>query len=69
PIDSPGGWRLIGKTPLQLFSPRADTPFLLSAGDFLRFVAIDEEEFSSIKDVCQQGKYVPVKEVLSDGGN
>ena len=38
PIDSPGGWRLIGYTPLQLFDPAADTPFLFSPGDEVRFV-------------------------------
>jgi len=38
PIDSPGGWRLIGHTRLALFDPRRDPPFLLAPGDTLRFV-------------------------------
>ena len=38
PIDSPGGWRLIGYTPLRLFDPDADSPFLFSPGDEVRFV-------------------------------
>lgn len=38
PIESPGGWRLIGYTPLRLFDPDADTPFLFSPGDEVRFV-------------------------------
>lgn len=38
PIDSPGGWRLIGYTPLRLFDPAADAPFLFSPGDEVRFV-------------------------------
>lgn len=38
PIDSPGGWRLIGHTPLRLFDPDADSPFLFSPGDEVRFV-------------------------------
>lgn len=41
PIDSPGGWQLIGRTPLQLFDPGREEPFLLAAGDTLRFAAID----------------------------
>jgi inhibitor of KinA len=41
PIDSPGGWQLIGRTPLQLFDPGREEPFLLAAGDTLRFSAID----------------------------
>ncbi|HSL31807.1 MAG TPA: 5-oxoprolinase subunit PxpB [Anaerolineales bacterium] len=38
PIDSPGGWRLIGYTPLRLFDPDAASPFLFSPGDEVRFV-------------------------------
>jgi KipI family sensor histidine kinase inhibitor len=38
PIDSPGGWRLIGYTSLRLFDPAAESPFLLSPGDEVRFV-------------------------------
>jgi len=38
PIDSPGGWRLIGRTELQLFNPRADQAFLFSPGDTVQFV-------------------------------
>lgn len=38
PIVSPGGWQLIGWTPLTLFDPRADAPFLFAPGDEVRFV-------------------------------
>jgi KipI family sensor histidine kinase inhibitor len=38
PIDSPGGWRLIGHTSLRLFDPAAESPFLFSPGDRARFV-------------------------------
>ena len=38
PIDSPGGWQLIGYTPLRLFDPAADSPFLFSPGDEVRFI-------------------------------
>jgi KipI family sensor histidine kinase inhibitor len=37
-IDSPGGWQLIGWTPLSLFDPKADTPFLFSPGDEVKFI-------------------------------
>jgi inhibitor of KinA len=37
PIDSPGGWRLIGWTPLRLFDPSSDAPFLFSPGDEVRY--------------------------------
>jgi KipI family sensor histidine kinase inhibitor len=39
PIDSPGGWQLIGWTPLQLFSLESESPFLLSPGDEVKFMA------------------------------
>lgn len=38
PVDSPGGWRIIGRTPLRLFDPLRDPPFLLEPGDVVRFV-------------------------------
>ena len=39
PIDSPGGWQLIGWTPLRLFSPESESPFLFSPGDEVKFIA------------------------------
>lgn len=39
PCESPGGWRLIGRTALPLFDPAADPPCLLQPGDEVRFVA------------------------------
>lgn len=40
PIDSPGGWRLIGHTSLRLFEPELESPFLFSPGDEVRFVHV-----------------------------
>jgi len=40
PLASPGGWRIIGCTPLQLFRPDADPPVLLQMGDHVRFVPV-----------------------------
>jgi len=48
PIDSPGGWQLIGRTPVQLFDPGREEPFLLAAGDTLRFVAIDYPRYHEL---------------------
>lgn len=45
PIASPGGWRIIGRTPLRLFDPGRMQPFLLSAGQTVRFVPIGEAEY------------------------
>lgn len=45
PHESPGGWRLIGRTPLRLFDPeRVEAPALLAPGDRVRFVAITGDE-------------------------
>src|SRR5215212_58686 len=38
-IDSPGGWQLIGWTPLQLFNPESELPFLFSPGDEVKFIS------------------------------
>ena len=51
PIDSPGGWQLIGRTPLILFNIDSCEPTLLKAGDTLRFVAISKEEFQALGGV------------------
>ncbi len=45
PIASPGGWQLIGRTPLVLFDPYRNDPILLKAGQRIRFVPIDRAEY------------------------
>jgi len=49
PLRSPGGWNLIGRTPLELFDPTKIPPALLQAGDHVRFRAIAREEFEALK--------------------
>jgi KipI family sensor histidine kinase inhibitor len=50
PQDSPGGWRVIGRTPLVLYNPARTEPFLLEPGDRVRFVRIDQREFDRVKE-------------------
>jgi len=50
PLRSPGGWNLIGRTPLKLFDPTKNPPALLRAGDHVRFRAITREEFESLRE-------------------
>lgn len=45
PLDSPGGWQVIGRTPLRLFDKEKEEPALLRPGDRVRFYAISKEEF------------------------
>ena len=47
PLESPGGWRLIGRTPLKLYDPDREQPFLYQAGDYIRFVPITAEEYEA----------------------
>jgi inhibitor of KinA len=50
PLESPGGWHLIGRTPLSLFDLAAEPPSLLLAGDRVRFVPIGPEEFERMAE-------------------
>jgi inhibitor of KinA len=43
--DTPGGWQLIGRTPIKPFDPLRDEPFLMTAGDSVQFFAIDRDEY------------------------
>ncbi len=47
PLDSPGGWRIIGRTPCLLFDSDREPPALLRAGDRVRFVPVPEAEFEA----------------------
>jgi KipI family sensor histidine kinase inhibitor len=57
PLDSPGGWQLMGMTPVKTYDPSRDTPILVEAGDYIRFVPIDEAEFQRIKALVDRGEY------------
>ncbi|PLT30756.1 5-oxoprolinase subunit PxpB [Peribacillus deserti] len=53
PIETPGGWRLIGRTPLPLFRPDQNIPSLLRAGDKIKFKPISLEEYKSLEEESQ----------------
>jgi inhibitor of KinA len=44
-LETPGGWQIIGRTPVRLFLPESDPPCLLQAGDVVRFRRISQQEF------------------------
>ncbi|MEC0249496.1 5-oxoprolinase subunit PxpB [Paenibacillus chitinolyticus] len=48
PLPSPGGWHIIGRTPLDLLRTRHDPPVLLQAGDTVRFVPVDETDYERL---------------------
>ena len=45
PLDSPGGWQLLGLTPVKTYDPERENPILFEAGDYIRFVPVSEEEY------------------------
>lgn len=57
PVASPGGWQLIGKTPLKVYDKERENPILYSAGDYIRFVPVDLDEFNRIEQQVQSGEY------------
>lgn len=57
PLDSPGGWQLMGMTPVKTYDPDRDVPILVEAGDYIRFVPIDEDEYKRIKELVDRGEY------------
>ena len=50
PLASPGGWQIIGRTPLKLFDAGADDPALLRAGDTIQFFSITKNDFYEIQN-------------------
>ncbi|CAM3507036.1 MULTISPECIES: 5-oxoprolinase subunit PxpB [Brevibacillus] len=50
PMETPGGWQIIGRTPLRLFRPEDDPPSLLQAGDRVRFYPISYDEFLAFEE-------------------
>lgn len=53
PISTPGGWKLIGRTPFELFCPNENPPTLLQSGDIVKFVPISLEEYEANKETIK----------------
>lgn len=49
PIESPGGWNIIGQTPLKIIDYERTNPFLLQPGNQVKFIPINDEEFNNFK--------------------
>ena len=52
PLDSPGGWQIIGRTPISLFDPRRTPPARLRPGGSVRFVPVTPAEFDRLRDAA-----------------
>lgn len=57
PLTSPGGWRLIGTTPIKPYDPERKIPILYSAGEYIRFKSVSEDEFKDIEEKVANGVY------------
>ncbi|MCI8454611.1 MAG: 5-oxoprolinase subunit PxpB [Lachnospiraceae bacterium] len=60
PVASPGGWQLIGRTPVKLYDPDREKPVLLEAGQYIKFCPINETEYAAVERKVNEGSYVPV---------
>jgi KipI family sensor histidine kinase inhibitor len=67
PTESPGGWRLIGRTPVRLFDPRHSPPALLEAGDHVRFVSVGQADYDAIAREVEAGTHRPAVRTGSGG--
>ncbi|TGB01440.1 5-oxoprolinase subunit PxpB [Halobacillus salinus] len=57
PLTSPGGWQLIGRTPVKLYDPDQEKPILLESGHYIRFVPVSKEEYDEIEKAIERGEY------------
>lgn len=65
PIASPGGWRLIGSTPVKPYDPNREDPILYRAGDRIRFIPVSPEEYRKIEVLAEKGIY---QCIIREGG-
>jgi inhibitor of KinA len=57
PYESPGGWHLIGATPIRMFDPERPEPALFAPGDRVSFYPIDAAEFAAIRAAAANRSY------------
>jgi len=60
PMKTPGGWRLIGRTPVKLYQPDRKPHILLKAGNYIRFIPISLEEYNEIEAQVSNDDYTPI---------
>ena len=59
PIASPGGWQLIGRTPVKVYDKSKADPILYRAGDYIQFYSITSNDFAEIENQVKNGSYQP----------
>lgn len=67
PIDSPGGWQLIGQTPVRMYDPNRAEPILPKAGEYIKFYSITQKEFDKIAAQEAAGTYTCKRHPRKEG--
>lgn len=57
PLATPGGWQIIGQTPVKLYDPDQNEPILFQAGDYLRFIPVNLTSFEKIQRAIENHQY------------
>jgi len=65
-VDSPGGWRLIGRTPIPLYDPTKERPALLEAGDRVRFRPVSASEYADLEAAVKSKTHVVERRPLPE---
>ena len=58
PRESPGGWNIIGNSPINFFDVNLDVPCFANSGDKIQFISIDKKEYVEIKKQLNEGEYI-----------
>ena len=66
PTQSPGGWNIIGKTPIKLFDINEENPCFAKAGDKIKFISVSKTEYDQILEKVKQKTYILKSEVIND---
>ena len=66
PHNSPGGWNIIGNSPVNLFNPNANPPCFIKPGDEVRFFTISKKDHKKIKSKVESNNYKLVKKLIND---
>lgn len=57
PLESPGGWRILGQTPLKVYDPNREKAILYEMGEYIKFEAITAKEYEEIEGQIAEGTY------------
>lgn len=66
PNISPGGWNIIGKTPLDFFNVNLKNPCFAGPGDKIQFISVTKDEYAGILETVKNDKYILESEVIID---